>query len=91
MKGTWSFVCIVSCIKAAIRFTLWFSIKEYLWKYKPVDWFYKLFSGQFKFVGLVPIDDSSVFFDILPEILTMLFGALIKYRVAVIIFSKRNS
>lgn len=43
-----------------------------------------------KFVGLVPIDNVGVFLDILPEILTMMFGVLVKYRAGIVDFSYKN-
>lgn len=41
-------------------------------------------------MGMVPVNDIGVFLDILPEILTMLLGSLMKYRANIIQFSEMN-
>jgi hypothetical protein len=90
ISRTWKVISVISCFKAAVRFTMWFSIKKYIQGYSMVKRFYDLFSTDLQFVGLVPVDSIGVFLDILPEIITMLVGLIVKYRVQMVRYSDHN-
>ena len=91
ISGTWNFLINASCIKALLRYTIWFSVKVYLQtQFTWIKTFYTFCEDYLPFLGILPSKGGTVFLELLPEFLTLFFGYLIRFRIKAVRFCKMN-
>lgn len=81
MTTSWKFLISLSAFLALGRYIIWFVTMDWMReKYDNVSDFYKFITLRLNFIGLIPLNLSQAYLELLPSFLTMYFGSLVLLR-----------